>query len=85
VADVMSAENGRGRARRHGRHARIACRAEDCIAAIEEYWVAGCTHMILELWGDGVTGSSGCWPSRQYQGFVTISRLTQVRQGSGPL
>ena len=29
------------------RHAR-----RDCIAAIEEYREAGCTHIMLELWGD---------------------------------
>jgi len=30
----------------------IAGSAEDCIAAIEEYRDAGCTHVMLELWGD---------------------------------
>src|SRR5206468_10970774 len=30
----------------------IAGTPEDCIAAIEEYRVAGCTHVMLELWGD---------------------------------
>jgi 5,10-methylenetetrahydromethanopterin reductase len=30
----------------------IAGTPEDCIAAIEEYRNAGCTHMMLELWGD---------------------------------
>jgi 5,10-methylenetetrahydromethanopterin reductase len=30
----------------------IAGTAEDCIAAIEEYRDAGCTHVMLELWGD---------------------------------
>jgi 5,10-methylenetetrahydromethanopterin reductase len=29
----------------------IAGRAEDCIAAIGEYRDAGCTHVMLELWG----------------------------------
>ncbi len=29
----------------------IAGRPEDCIAAIEEYREAGCTHVMLELWG----------------------------------
>jgi len=29
----------------------IAGTAEDCIAAIEEYRDAGCTHVMLELWG----------------------------------
>jgi 5,10-methylenetetrahydromethanopterin reductase len=31
----------------------IAGMPEDCIAAIEEYRAAGCTHVMLELWGDG--------------------------------
>ena len=30
----------------------IAGTAEDCIAAIEEYREAGCTHVMLELWGE---------------------------------
>jgi 5,10-methylenetetrahydromethanopterin reductase len=30
----------------------IAGTPEDCIAAIEEYRNAGCTHVMLELWGD---------------------------------
>jgi 5,10-methylenetetrahydromethanopterin reductase len=30
----------------------IAGTPEDCIAAIEEYKQAGCTHVMLELWGD---------------------------------
>jgi 5,10-methylenetetrahydromethanopterin reductase len=30
----------------------IAGTPEDCIAAIEEYREAGCTHIMLELWGD---------------------------------
>jgi 5,10-methylenetetrahydromethanopterin reductase len=30
----------------------IAGTPEDCIAAIEEYKDAGCTHVMLELWGD---------------------------------
>jgi 5,10-methylenetetrahydromethanopterin reductase len=30
----------------------IAGAPEDCIAAIEEYREAGCTHVMLELWGD---------------------------------
>ncbi len=30
----------------------IAGTAEDCVAAIEEYRDAGCTHVMLELWGD---------------------------------
>jgi 5,10-methylenetetrahydromethanopterin reductase len=31
----------------------IAGTPEDCIAAIGEYREAGCTHVMLELWGDG--------------------------------
>ena len=30
----------------------IAGTPDDCIAAIEEYRTAGCTHVMLELWGD---------------------------------
>ena len=30
----------------------IAGTPADCIAAIEEYRDAGCTHVMLELWGD---------------------------------
>jgi 5,10-methylenetetrahydromethanopterin reductase len=30
----------------------IAGTADDCIAAIEEYRDAGCTHVMLELWGE---------------------------------
>src|SRR5687767_7163171 len=30
----------------------IAGTPEDCIAAIQEYREAGCTHIMLELWGD---------------------------------
>jgi 5,10-methylenetetrahydromethanopterin reductase len=30
----------------------IAGTPDDCIAAIEEYKAAGCTHVMLELWGE---------------------------------
>jgi alkanesulfonate monooxygenase SsuD/methylene tetrahydromethanopterin reductase-like flavin-dependent oxidoreductase (luciferase family) len=30
----------------------IAGTPSDCIAAIEEYRQAGCTHVMLELWGE---------------------------------
>ncbi|HSI97889.1 MAG TPA: LLM class flavin-dependent oxidoreductase [Gaiellaceae bacterium] len=30
----------------------VAGTPEECIAAIEEYREAGCTHLMLELWGD---------------------------------
>ena len=30
----------------------IAGTPDDCVAAIEEYRAAGCTHIMLELWGD---------------------------------
>ena len=30
----------------------IAGTPADCIAAIEEYKDAGCTHVMLELWGE---------------------------------
>jgi alkanesulfonate monooxygenase SsuD/methylene tetrahydromethanopterin reductase-like flavin-dependent oxidoreductase (luciferase family) len=31
----------------------IAGTPDDCIAAIQEYRKAGCSHVMLELWGDG--------------------------------
>src|ERR1051326_8693630 len=34
----------------------IAGTPEDCIAAIEEYKDAGCTHVMLEIWGDDRAG-----------------------------
>jgi 5,10-methylenetetrahydromethanopterin reductase len=34
----------------------IAGTPDDCIAAIEEYRAAGCTHVMLELWGDDRLG-----------------------------
>ena len=34
----------------------IAGTPEDCVAAIEEYRAAGCTHVMLELWGDDRPG-----------------------------
>jgi 5,10-methylenetetrahydromethanopterin reductase len=30
----------------------IAGTPDECIAAVEEYKAAGCTHVMLELWGD---------------------------------
>lgn len=30
----------------------IAGTPDECIARIEEYRAAGCTHILLELWGD---------------------------------
>jgi 5,10-methylenetetrahydromethanopterin reductase len=34
----------------------IAGTPDDCIAAIEEYRAAGCTHVMLELWGEDRLG-----------------------------
>jgi 5,10-methylenetetrahydromethanopterin reductase len=34
----------------------IAGTPEECIARIEEYRDAGCTHIMLEIWGDDRTG-----------------------------
>ena len=42
----------------------IAGTPDDCVRAIEEYRDAGCTHVMLELWGADRAGSSGCSPSR---------------------
>jgi 5,10-methylenetetrahydromethanopterin reductase len=33
----------------------IAGTPDECIAAIEEYKAAGCTHILLEIWGDNRT------------------------------
>ena len=37
----------------------IAGTPEDCIAAIQEYRDAGCTHVMLELWGEDRIGQLG--------------------------
>ena len=42
----------------------IAGTPADCIAAIEEYRDAGCTHVMLELWGDGGTSRFGSSASK---------------------
>ncbi len=34
----------------------IAGTPDDCIAAINEYREAGCTHIMLELWGEDRAG-----------------------------
>jgi 5,10-methylenetetrahydromethanopterin reductase len=36
----------------------IAGTPEECIARIEEYRAAGCTHIMLEIWGDDRTGQA---------------------------
>ncbi len=36
----------------------IAGTPEECIARIEEYRDAGCTHIMLEIWGDDRTGQA---------------------------
>ena len=36
----------------------IAGTPADCVAAIEEYRAAGCTHIMLEIWGDDRTGQA---------------------------
>jgi 5,10-methylenetetrahydromethanopterin reductase len=36
----------------------IAGAPEECIARIEEYRAAGCTHIMLEIWGDDRTGQA---------------------------
>jgi alkanesulfonate monooxygenase SsuD/methylene tetrahydromethanopterin reductase-like flavin-dependent oxidoreductase (luciferase family) len=36
----------------------IAGIPEECIARIEEYRDAGCTHIMLEIWGDDRTGQA---------------------------
>jgi alkanesulfonate monooxygenase SsuD/methylene tetrahydromethanopterin reductase-like flavin-dependent oxidoreductase (luciferase family) len=36
----------------------IAGTPDECIARIEEYRAAGCTHIMLEIWGDDRTGQA---------------------------
>jgi alkanesulfonate monooxygenase SsuD/methylene tetrahydromethanopterin reductase-like flavin-dependent oxidoreductase (luciferase family) len=36
----------------------IAGTPSECIARIEEYRDAGCTHIMLEIWGDDRTGQA---------------------------
>jgi 5,10-methylenetetrahydromethanopterin reductase len=36
----------------------IAGTPDECIARIEEYRAAGCTHILLEIWGDDRTGQA---------------------------
>ncbi len=36
----------------------IAGTPDECIARIEEYRDAGCTHIMLEIWGDDRTGQA---------------------------
>jgi 5,10-methylenetetrahydromethanopterin reductase len=36
----------------------IAGTPDECIAQIEEYRAAGCTHIMLEIWGDDRTGQA---------------------------
>jgi len=36
----------------------IAGTPEECIEKLEEYRAAGCTHMMLEIWGDDRTGQA---------------------------
>jgi 5,10-methylenetetrahydromethanopterin reductase len=36
----------------------IAGTPEECITRIEEYRDAGCTHIMLEIWGDDRTGQA---------------------------
>jgi 5,10-methylenetetrahydromethanopterin reductase len=36
----------------------IAGKPEECIERIEQYWAAGCTHIMLEIWGDDRVGQA---------------------------
>ncbi|HEV7511025.1 MAG TPA: hypothetical protein VGO27_04965, partial [Candidatus Acidoferrum sp.] len=36
----------------------IAGSPEECIQKIEEYRAAGCTHIMLEIWGEDRTGQA---------------------------
>ena len=59
----------------------IAGTPEDCIAAIEEYRDAGCTHVMLELWGDDRHGQIRLFGEQGAAAFrIVIDRET----GSSP-
>jgi alkanesulfonate monooxygenase SsuD/methylene tetrahydromethanopterin reductase-like flavin-dependent oxidoreductase (luciferase family) len=42
----------------------IAGTPHECIARIEEYRDAGCTHIMLEIWGDDRTGQAKLFGDR---------------------
>ena len=42
----------------HPRGFRVAGTPEECILRIQEYRDAGCTHIMLEIWGDDRTGQA---------------------------
>ena len=72
----------------------IAGTPADCIAAIEEYRDAGCTHVMLELWGDDrlaqieLFGRTSCRTSaRDVQSTATASstgRAARSRRRASP-
>ena len=55
----------------------IAGTPEDCIAAIEEYRDAGCTHVMLELWGDRAARAD---PALRRAGAAALARMSRRRR-----
>jgi 5,10-methylenetetrahydromethanopterin reductase len=63
VADAMERAGRKAAARAVsdellGKVCPIAGTPEECIQKIEEYRAAGCTHIMLEIWGDDRTGQA---------------------------
>ena len=61
----------------------IAGTPEDCIAAIEEYREAGCTHVMLELWGEDRIGQLALFSSEVLPAREVSDRLSVGIVGGG--
>ena len=57
----------------------IAGTPDDCIAAIEEYHAAGCSHVMLELWGDDRHEQIRLFGSRCSRTCATDVRVDRAR------
>src|SRR5207249_1976282 len=52
----------------------IAGAPEECIQRIEEYREAGCTHIMLEIWGDDRTGQARLFGEAVLPHFKRLQR-----------
>jgi alkanesulfonate monooxygenase SsuD/methylene tetrahydromethanopterin reductase-like flavin-dependent oxidoreductase (luciferase family) len=55
----------------------IAGTPEDCIAAIEQYREAGCTHIMLELWGEEREGQAKLFGEAVLPHFKGVAAATE--------
>jgi alkanesulfonate monooxygenase SsuD/methylene tetrahydromethanopterin reductase-like flavin-dependent oxidoreductase (luciferase family) len=53
----------------------IAGTPDECIQKIEEYRAAGCTHIMLEIWGDDRTGQANLFGDEVLPHFKQGQRL----------